>query len=125
MTAKWIETPTGPLEQKKQYRQNVSRLKKLPEPYAAAAAALQRYFLYQSGISDGEVLVAMLGDLADLFEDAAANQTPLRDIVSTDPVNFAEEFTSAYGAERWIDKERNRLIEAIERAETESERSQQ
>lgn len=122
MAAKWIETLTGSLEQKKQYKQSVARLKALPQPYAETATALQRYFLYQGGVTDGDILVDMLSDLADLFESAAAEQTPIREVVSDDPVEFAEEFTKAYGGERWIDKERNRLIESINRAETESER---
>ncbi|GAA1409672.1 hypothetical protein AUR04nite_23820 [Glutamicibacter uratoxydans] len=124
MAAKWIETFTGSLEQKKQYKLSSARLKALPRPYAETAAALQRYFLYQGGVTDGQILVDMLSDLADLLEAAAAEQTPIRDIVSDDPVEFAEDFTKAYGGERWIDKERNRLIESINRAESESERQE-
>ena len=90
-------------------------------PYKETAAALQRYFLYQGGVTDGDILVAMLGDLAELFEDAAAAGTPVRDIVGENPVEFAEEFTAAYGGQRWIDKERTRLIEAIDQAERKEE----
>ena len=39
MTAKWIETLTGSLEQKKQYKLYKARLEALPEPYAATAKA--------------------------------------------------------------------------------------
>ena len=46
MVAKWIETITGPLEQKKQYRQYKARIEALPEPYRTAAKALERYFMY-------------------------------------------------------------------------------
>ena len=37
MAAKWIESLTGSLEQKKQYEQDKARIEVLPEPYAAAA----------------------------------------------------------------------------------------
>ena len=54
MAAKWIETLTGSLEQKKQYKQYVARIDALPEPYRAAAKALQRYLMYYGGVTDGE-----------------------------------------------------------------------
>jgi DNA-binding ferritin-like protein (Dps family) len=39
MAANWIETITGSLEQKKQYRQYKARIEALPEPYGTAAKA--------------------------------------------------------------------------------------
>jgi DNA-binding ferritin-like protein (Dps family) len=117
MTAKWIERVTGSLEQKKQYRQYRARIEALPEPYGSVAKALQRYFMYYGGITDGETGLKMFDDLADLWERAAADGTPVRAIVGDDPVEFAETFAEAYAGERWIDKERARLINAIEDAE--------
>ena len=49
MAANWIETITGSLEQKKQYRQYKARIEALPEPYGTAAKAFQRYFMYYGG----------------------------------------------------------------------------
>jgi DNA-binding ferritin-like protein (Dps family) len=115
--ANWIETITGSLEQKKQYKQYRGRIKALPEPYGTVAKALQRYFTYYGGVTDGETGVKMFDDLADLWERAAADGTPVRAIVGDDPVEFAETFAQAYAGERWIDKERARLIRAIEDAE--------
>lgn len=117
MAAKWIEALTGPLDQKKQYRQHQARIDGLPEPYATAAKALHRYFLHHGGVTDGDTIVTMIGDLADLWERAAADGTPVRDIVGDDPVEFAESFEQAYGGTRWIDKERARLTQAIDDAE--------
>ena len=37
-------------------------------------------------------LLSMFEDLADLFEQSAANGTPIRAIVGEDPVEFAETF---------------------------------
>ncbi|MVA76239.1 DUF1048 domain-containing protein [Auraticoccus sp. F435] len=116
MAAKWIEALTGSLEQKKQYRQFMARLEALPEPYRGAAKAFHRYFLHYGGFVEGDTLVTMLGDLADLWERAAADGTSVRDIVGDDPVGFAEDFTRSYEGARWIDKERQRLTEAIDRA---------
>ena len=117
MAPKWIEQVTGSLEQKKQYRQDKARMEALPEPYGAVAKALRRYFMYYSGVTDGETAVRMFGDLADLWERAAADGTPVRAIVGDDPVEFAETFAQAYIGKHWIDKERARLTKAIEDAE--------
>lgn len=117
MAAKWIEALTGSLEQKKQYKQYRARIENLPEPYAAAAKAFERYFMYDGGITDAATLLTMLGDFADLWERAAVDGTPVREIVGDDPVEFAETFAQSYLGTRWIDKERARLTEAIEAAE--------
>jgi DNA-binding ferritin-like protein (Dps family) len=118
MAAKWIEAVTGSLEQKRQYKKDKARLDGLPEPYATAAKALHRYFMNYGGIiTDGDTLIVMFGDFADLWECAAADETPVRDIVGDDPVEFAETFAQAYGGRRWIDKERDRLNKAIDGAE--------
>jgi Protein of unknown function (DUF1048) len=71
MAPKWIELVTGPLEQKKQYRQYRARIEALPEPYGTVAKALQRYFMYCGGVTEGETAVKMFGDFADLWERAA------------------------------------------------------
>ena len=119
MAAKWIEALTGSLEQKKQYKKDVARNEALPEPYRASAKAVQRYVMYAGGVTDGATLVTMMGDLADLWEQAAADGTPVRDIVGDDPAAFAEELAAAYQGKQWIDKERERLNKAIADAERE------
>ena len=117
MAARWIELVTGSLEQKKQYRQYKARIDALPEPYGTVAEALQRYLMYYGGVTDGETILTMFGDFADLWERAAADGTPVREIVGGDPVEFAETFSQAYSGKQWIDKERARLRRAIEDAE--------
>lgn len=117
MAAKWIELITGSLEQKKQYRQDMARMQALPPSYAQAAKAVHRYIMYAGGMTDGETTIAMIGDLVDLFERAAADGTPVREVVGSDPVEFAEEFIRAYVGKQWIDKERARLTQAIDDAE--------
>jgi DNA-binding ferritin-like protein (Dps family) len=119
MAAKWIEALTGSLEQKKQYRQYKARLEGLPEPYRGAAKAFERYFMYYGGLTDGDTLILMLGDFADLWERAAVDGTPISAIVGDDPVGFAETFTQSYGGTQWIDKERARLTKAVQEAEKE------
>jgi DNA-binding ferritin-like protein (Dps family) len=112
-----VETVTGPLDQKRQYRRYRARIEALPGPYRTVAKALQRYFMYYGSVADGETALKMFGDFADLWERAAADGTPVRAIVGDDPVEFADTFAQAYTGKRWIDKERARLTKAIEDAE--------
>ncbi len=121
MAPKWIELVTGSLEQKKQYRRDRARIEALPEPYGTVAKALERYLMYQGGVTDGETVVKMFGDFADLWERAAADGTSVRAIVGDDPAEFADTFAQAYTGKRWIDKERARLTKAIEDAEREEQ----
>lgn len=116
MATGWIEQVTGSLEQKKRYRQYEARTKQLPANYRTAVDALERYLMYFGAITKGETLVSMLEDLADLFEQSAANETPIREIVGEDPVEFAETFLQNYSEGQWINKERERLTTAIDRA---------
>src|SRR4051794_39153560 len=96
MAAKWIELVTGSLEQKKQYREHKARVKALPAPYRTAVEAIERYLMYFGNISNGEVMLTMLSVLGDLFEQAAADGTPVRNIVGADPVEFVETFLANY-----------------------------
>ncbi|HEX6351124.1 MAG TPA: DUF1048 domain-containing protein [Candidatus Dormibacteraeota bacterium] len=117
MAAKWIELLTGSLEQKRRYKQYRGRIDALPEPYRSVAKALERYFMYYGGVTDGDTTLRMWSDLVDLWERAAVDGTPVRAVVGDDPVEFAETFVQAYSGKQWIDKERTRLVKTIEDAE--------
>jgi len=116
MAAKWFEALTGSLEQKKQYKQSMARIDALPDPYRSTARALHRYLMASAIVVDGDTMVTMFDDLADLFEQAAADRTPVREIVGENPSEFAETFAQAYAGRNWIDKERARLAEAVDAA---------
>ena len=45
---------------------------------------------------DGDRSITMFEGLADLCEGAAADATPVRDLVGDDPVEFAETFAATY-----------------------------
>ena len=105
---------TGWIEQKRRYRQYKARTNRLPASYHTAIDALQRYSYY-FGHGTAEGGVSMLEDLADLFEQAAASGTPVREIVGEDPVEFADAFLRNYPEGQWISRERERLTNAIDR----------
>lgn len=120
MTAKWIELVTGPLEDKKRWRRFKQRKEQLPAGYRTAMDGLERYFMYAGPIARGDVYVQMLEDLADLFERSAVDGLPVRSIVGEDPVEFADTFIANYSDDQWINKERRRLIETIDRSSDEA-----
>lgn len=104
MAHKWIEAVTGSLEDKKDYRRHKARIKALPEPYRTAAEAMERYLLYVGSVAKGDNVVQMYADLVDLFEQSAADGTPIRGIVGDDPVEFIEAFVANYADGSWLVK---------------------
>jgi DNA-binding ferritin-like protein (Dps family) len=116
MAARWIELVTGSLDEKKRWRQYKARKEQLPSSYRTAIDGIERYLMYAGSIVKGDVFMRMLDDLADLIEQAAADGTPIRDIVGDDPVEFADTFIQNYADGQWINKERKRLTDAIDQA---------
>lgn len=113
----FIEKLTGDLGEKRRWRQYKMRVKALPGDYREAVEAFERYLMMGGGAGGG---VTMFTDLVDLFEQSAADGTPIRDVVGADPVEFIETFAQNYRDESWIVKERARLtrvIESVERGE--------
>ena len=108
--SKFISTVIG---EKGQWRQYKARARQLPASYRTAIGALERYLMYFGPGGDG---TAIFADLVDLFEQSAASRTPIRQVIGEDPVEFIETFVRNYPKGKWIIRERERLISAIERA---------
>ncbi|MFA7324778.1 MAG: DUF1048 domain-containing protein [Candidatus Nanopelagicales bacterium] len=103
---------------KRRWRQYKVRTRKLPENYRTAVEGIERYLMY-FGPVDGDNAASVFEDLADLFELAAADGTPIREIVGEDPVEFVEALVQNYEKGGYVTRERDRLTQAIERAEAE------
>jgi DNA-binding ferritin-like protein (Dps family) len=99
--------------EKEQWRRYKARTRQLPANYRTAVEALERYLMYFGTGGGG---TAIFEDLIDLFEQSAANGTPIREVVGADPVEFIELFVQNYPKGQWIVRERQRLTSAIERA---------
>lgn len=108
MAMKWIE-------EKRHYREFKARAGQLPTSYREAINALERYLMF-FGPGKADSMLSMLDDLLELFEQSAADGTPVREIVGDDPVEFAEAFLQNYPEGQWVSKERERLTSAIDRA---------
>jgi DNA-binding ferritin-like protein (Dps family) len=101
---------------KQRWREYKARVRQLPPDYRVATEAVERYLMHF--VPDGRDSVeSQFEDLVDLFEQAAADRTPIRDIVGEDPVEFAEAFAQNYTKGGYVpDRERERLTASIDRA---------
>ena len=79
----------------------------LPASYRTAVEALERYLMYCRAGWRRERAASMFEDLVDLFEQSAANGTPIREIVGEDPVEFLEAFVRNYPDGQWRLRERD------------------
>ncbi|MFD4246814.1 DUF1048 domain-containing protein [Streptomyces sp. NPDC058525] len=101
---------------KKRWRAYKARVKELPDNHRTAVEAIEQYLMHFVP-TDGDSNASMFEDLADLFEQAAANGTPIREITGEDPVEFAEAFVQNYSEGGYAPaRARKRLVEEIERA---------
>src|ERR1700680_4824371 len=113
----FISKVVGP---KRRWRAYKARTRQLPASYRTAVEALQRYLMYAGPGGDGARAESMFEDLVDLFEQSAANGTPIREIVGEDPVEFLDAFVRTYPDWQRRTPGRQRLISAIQRAEGEN-----
>ena len=114
----FISKVIGP---KRRWRAYKARVRQLPENYRTTVEAIERYLMH-FGPMDGDSAVSVLEDVADLFERAAADGTPIREIVGEDPVEFVEALVGNYEKGGYVALERERLTSAIARAEEQRSR---
>ncbi|WP_329572212.1 DUF1048 domain-containing protein [Kitasatospora sp. NBC_01266] len=112
----FISKVIGP---KKRWRAYKARVKELPANHRAAVEAIERHLMHFVP-TDGESNASMFEDLADLFEQAAADGTPIREIVGEDPAEFVEAFAQNYSEGGYVPaRARKRLTDDLARAEAE------
>jgi DNA-binding ferritin-like protein (Dps family) len=98
---------------KRRWRAYKARTRQLPGNYRTAVEAFERYLMHFGG-ADGDSAASMFEDLADLFERAAADGTPIRTIVGEDPVEFIEALIQNYSKGGYVNREQERLNNAID-----------
>ena len=117
---------------KRRWRAYKARVKQLPPDYRTAVDAIERYLMHY-GPLDNDIAAAVFDDVADVFERAAADGSPIRDIVGDNPAEFVDaliakhatgEHTSvadaiaqaaAQAAAEGVQREQKRLTDAIAR----------
>ncbi|RCG28689.1 DUF1048 domain-containing protein [Sphaerisporangium album] len=112
----FISKVIGP---KRRWWQYKARVGQLPPNYRTAVEAIERYLMHYVP-RDRDSAESQFEDLVDLFEQAAADGTPIRKIVGDNPVEFVETFVANYSDGGYVPaRARERLISAVERAEGE------
>ncbi|TCO53759.1 DNA-binding ferritin-like protein (Dps family) [Actinocrispum wychmicini] len=115
----FVDKVIGP---KRRWREYKARVKRMPEPYRDVVDAIERYLMHFVP-SDGDRAESMFEDLADLFDQAAADGTPIREVVGENPMEFIETFVQNYTEGGYVPaRARKQLTDAITRAEEEQTR---
>lgn len=101
---------------KKRWRAYKARVKELPESHRTAVEAIERYLMHFVP-TDADSNAATFEDLVDLFEQAVADGTAVREIVGENPVEFVNAYAENYTDGGYVPaRARKQLTEDIERA---------
>lgn len=108
----FISKVIGP---KLRWREYKARVSQLPSSYRTAVEEIERYLMHFVP-TDADSNASTFEDLADLFEQAVANGTPIREVVGENPVEFAEAFVANYSEGGYAPaRAKKRLTDAITR----------
>ncbi len=101
-----IEKAIGSLEDKRRWRAHKARVQALPPAHRDAAEAVERYTIQLGALVVGDLpaepLMAMLDDVADRFERAAATGETVARVVGEDPAGFADALVATHLGARWL-----------------------
>lgn len=89
----------GDLDDKRKYKQMMKRVDALPNEYSITFKQIQKYIYTVGGIS-GDITIFnnlnIFEDLLDLFEESAADERNIIDVIGSDASKFCDEFINAY-----------------------------
>jgi DNA-binding ferritin-like protein (Dps family) len=97
---------------KQEWHAQQARVKQLPESYQIVFEEVQKY-LWQFAGGDGMDMVKGIYDLIDFFEEGAANQVPVLDLVGEDVAAFAENTLHEMQAKLWTDAAKEKLNKRV------------
>lgn len=78
------------IDDKKEYRMMMARVKAMPEEYQFVFKKIQQYTFNHAG-GDGMDMLKVQYDLIDLFETAIADRKDVLEITGTDVADFCDE----------------------------------
>ncbi|KRL85860.1 DUF1048 domain-containing protein [Lacticaseibacillus pantheris] len=102
------------IKDKKRYKQFTKDVAALPAPYAATVTALTKYMW---NFARSGAMMDVLEEILRIFQENAAENVPVLQIVGDDPVEFAENIMAQYPDELWLIKYRNQLRKQVAEAE--------
>ena len=94
--------PIKIIESKREYKEQMARVKVLPEDYQYVFNKVQGYMFMHSG-GDGMDMVKIQYELIDLFEDGIAAGKSVLDITGDDVAAFCDDLLRNSGAKLWTE----------------------
>lgn len=98
---------------KKEWRQQMQRVKALPEDYQVVYKEIEKY-LFSLASGSGLDTVAGLYQLIDFFEEGAAQGLAVLDYVGEDVGQFAEDYRRSLATDSWVEDQQHKLQSRIE-----------
>ncbi|MDR2832367.1 MAG: DUF1048 domain-containing protein [Streptococcaceae bacterium] len=107
-----IEAIKKQIEAKQEWKDQMKRVKSLPQEYQVVFKEMQNY-LFQFASGDGMDTVKGIYDLLEMFEEAAANNISVLEFTGEDVGEFAENYRRSIGAKHWTDDLKTKMEENI------------
>lgn len=95
---------------KQRYHQFQRDVAALPQPYAATLQALEKYMW---NFAKGEGFMDALEAILHLFQESAADQVPVTQVIGDDPVKFCDDIMAQYPNDLWLITYQNRLRQQV------------
>lgn len=95
---------------KKEYKEQMTRVQALPDEYRFVFEKLQEYMWRFAG-GDGSEMLTAQGELLALFENGATEGRHVLDITGEDVVGFCDEYLR--DTKKWSDSYRKKLNEEM------------
>lgn len=97
-------------EDKKEYREQMEKMKTLPEDYQFVFNKIQSY-MWSLADGDGRDMLKTQYELIELFEVSAAEGKYVLDVTGEDVAGFCDELMR--GNKLWTDRQREKLNKAM------------
>lgn len=100
------------INNKKEYKEQLSRVEKLPEDYRFVFEKIQEYIWSFAG-GDGSDMLKTQQELIELFEISSANGKHILEVTGEDVARFCDDFIR--DTKKWKDKYEDKLNNSIYR----------
>ena len=110
------------IESKRKYKQQMARVKALPDDYQFVFEKIQHYMWMHAG-GDGADMLKLQYDLIDLFEDGAANGKHILEVTGEDVAGFCDEIlrNAKTWMQSWPEKLNRDILKKVGRGKTQND----
>ena len=102
------------VQDKKEWRAQMKRVKKMPKDYQIVYKEVERY-LFSFAAGTGMDTIAGIYQLVDFLEEGATNQIPVLEYVGTDVGQFAENYRQSLATKSWVEEVKQKTQQNVDR----------